>query len=170
MAQSSRGDRPVLDAAPTPRSPSQEAQLDQLLRRKGVTRATPGPMSTGDPVDDLRERFKSDLIPEFQTIADKYSEHGIQMHLDIGAFLRGGTEIIIDVEYETRGARYAGIVLPHQIAFQVTRYTGQAAPAVTSGPTLRIRYLTRRQFREFICERIAEVVRYAIRHDRPGRP
>ncbi|MBN1512975.1 MAG: hypothetical protein JXB13_13250 [Phycisphaerae bacterium] len=170
MSQPSRSNRPVLDAGTTPRPPSQEARLDQLLHRHGGATTPVNPAVTGSPLDALRERFKSDLIPEFQALADKYSEHGIQLHLDIGEFLRGGSELIIDVEFESRGVRYSGIVLPHQIAFQVTQYTGQAAPAVASGPALRIHNLTRRQFREFICERIAEVVRYAVHHDRPAKP
>jgi len=170
MSQPPRSNRPVLDAGTTPRAPSQEARLDQLLRRNGGATTRPSVSATGSPLDALRERFRSDLIPEFQNLADKYSEHGIQLHLDIGEFLRGGSEINIDIEFETRGVRYSGIVLPHQIAFQVTQFTGQSAPAVASGPALRIRNLTRRQFREFICERIAEVVRYAVHHDRSTKP
>ena len=160
----------MLESGSTPRAPSHEARLDQLLRRHGGAATQPSPTATGSPLDALRERFKSDLIPEFQTLADKYSEHGIELHLDIGEFLRGGSEISIDIEFESRGVRYSGIVLPHQIAFQVTQYTGQAAPAVASGPALRIHNLTRRQFREFLCERIAEVVRYAVHHDRSAKP
>ncbi len=170
MSQSSRSNRPVLDSETASRVPNQEARLDQLLRRKGGATAQPVASVGGSPLDVLRERFRSDLIPEFQALADKYSEHGIQLHLDVGAFFRGGNEINIDIEFETRGVRYSGIVLPHQIAFQVTQFTGQSAPAVASGPTLSIRNLTRRQFREFVCERIAEVVRFAYHHDRSVRP
>lgn len=111
----------------------------------------------------LRERFKNDLIPEFQGLAEKYAAEGVTLHMDISLFLSGGHELLIDIQFGNRGFRLLGTVLPNRIAFQKTQFMNNIGAAMTSGPALRTRELTRQEFREFICAHIGELIRTALR-------
>lgn len=164
---------PLRTCKPNPRSPSRtETKLDTLLNRykKRTSEAEPvqPTHAPSDPVENLRERFRTELIPVFQQLADKYASRSIVLHMDVGLFLSGGYELLIDIQFENHGVRLLGTVLPDRIAFQETRYTNNVGPAMTSGPTLRTRGLSGQKFREFICERIGELVRTALRQTTPA--
>lgn len=116
----------------------------------------------------LRERFKDDLIPAFQDLAEKYAADGVTLHMDVALFLSGGHELLIDVQFGNHGIRLLGTVLPNRIAFQKTQYMNNLGAAMTSGPTLRTRDLTREEFREFVCSHISELVRSSLRRNTPN--
>ena len=56
-----------------------------------------------------------------------------------------------------------GEVTPEGIAFHEQRFSNNVAGTVSAGPMLRARNLTGQAFREFLCERITQLVRSAMR-------
>lgn len=172
MPQNDRPVNPPLKTCiPSPGKPqSTEGKLDGLLKR--YRQRLPPPRSKtavdpSDPLEELRERFRIELVPAFLEVVDKYGPQGIQLHLDVGRFLAGGSEILIDIAFESSGIRLLGTVLANRIAFQVTRYTNNVGPAISSGPSLQTRNLSGRRFRDFLCEHISDLVRSALRQARP---
>ncbi len=160
---------PLRVAPPRRARNSVEAKLDTLLGRYNARQAGNRDglgVHSDDPIEQLRDRFRRDFIPVFQDVADKYGPQGIDIHLDVERFLAGGNEILIDVAFERVGVRFLGTVLTHRIAFHEMRYSNNIGPAVTSGPTLRTRELTRERFREFICERISKLIRSVLHQQR----
>jgi hypothetical protein len=176
MPPKNRPSHPESSPLPPPEGPARrdtpEAKLDALLKRynaRQAARAGHAFANSDDPVDQLRERFRHEFIPIFQEVADKYGPHGIDIYLDVEQFFAGGNEIIIDIAFERVGVRLLGTVLSRRIAFHEMRYANNIGPAVASGPTLRTRTLTPKQFREFLCERITELVR-AVLHQQRSNP
>ncbi|UCG15234.1 MAG: hypothetical protein JSV19_08040 [Phycisphaerales bacterium] len=162
---------PLKTCVPFPgKARSTEVKLDGLLQRyrqRVPASRSKTPIDPSDPLEELRERFRIELVPAFLEVVDKYGPQGIQLHLDVGRFLAGGSEILIDIAFESSGIRLLGTVLANRIAFQVTRYTNNVGPAISSGPTLQTRNLSGRRFRDFLCEHISDLVRSALRQARP---
>ena len=116
-----------------------------------------------DPMDRIRELFENELMPAFDELREKYRDKEVSLELDALGLLRGGREIVIDVEYAGIGMRFDGTVMSNVIAFQLTQYSKQDPSGITaSGPTLRIRDLTPDKFRDFTCQRIASLVHAVI--------
>ncbi|MFQ5489298.1 MAG: hypothetical protein ACE5GE_01140 [Phycisphaerae bacterium] len=145
---------------------SAEELLDSLLQ--GQPKAQAGPAVSGAPaamsgLDRLREKMRSELIPAFEELRAKYEDRGVIIALDPERFLAGGVEILIEVKFETFGLRMEGTVTPEGIAFHETRFSDDMLGVVTTGPMLRARNLNGQSFREFMCERVAQLVRSAVR-------
>ena len=83
--------------------------------------------------------------------------------MDAEKFLSGGVEILIEVKFDALGLRMEGTMTSEGIAFHETRVADDMLGVVTTGPMLRARHLTGQLFRDFICERVAQLVRSAAR-------
>jgi hypothetical protein len=59
--------------------------------------------------------------------------------------------------------RLDGTATPSGIAFHETRFSNSVLGVVTTGPMLGARTLSGQTFREFICERVGQLVRSAVR-------
>ncbi|MCH7701853.1 MAG: hypothetical protein IID37_09200 [Planctomycetes bacterium] len=142
-----------------------ETKLDSLLverdeRAKNSSANTDRPVS---PLDRLRNRMISDYCPLVDDLAAKYVTCGIALRMDITDFLSGGRGIDIAIDFQGQGLRLSGIATDVGIAFQETRIHQGIDGTVTSGPMLRTRTLTNDQFRDFICDHIAALVRMVDR-------
>lgn len=144
-----------------------EERLDSLLAQA----AHPAPADTAveaprvDPLDPLRQLFAKEFAAVITDLQTKYRDSGVQIAFDVEKFIRGGRTMTLIVEFCGQGSRLEGTVLNGAIAFQQTRYLQNERSGITgSGPTLRTRDLTPEIFRGFVCERIAALVRSALRH------
>ena len=169
----SRGNKNVdLDALLRRAHPSDvgttgESRLDTLMRqhfrRQAGTSTDNEPARKETPLDRIRSLFEIDLIPAFDALQRKYAADGVRLSLDAGAFLRGGRDITVVIEFAGFGMRFEGTVMPAAIAFRLTRYASDDPAGLTaSGPTLSTRNLDGRVFRDFICDRIASLVQSVV--------
>jgi hypothetical protein len=145
---------------------SGEQQLDALLqaqqRRSGA--AEDGPAQEAlSPLDQLRRQMREQLLPVFNELRGKYEPSGILMAIDADDFLAGGVQLAIEVRYDIHGMRLEGTATPSGIAFHETRFSDNIPGVVTTGPMLSARNLSGQTFREFICDRIGQLVRSALR-------
>lgn len=138
-----------------------ESKLDALLEQHSrseddAAESDPAPVT---PLDRLRRLFDAELIPAFEELQNKYADKALKLTFDASRFLGGGRDITIEIEFAGAGIRLQGTVMPNLIAFQQTRYAEDDPAGLTaSGPTLRTRDLTGETFRDFVCERIANLV------------
>ncbi len=102
-------------------------------------------------------------MPIFVELMEKYSTSGISMHMDASNFLQGGREISFEFGLGEYRAHLLGTVTTEAIAFHETRYNPEVQGELVSGPMLRLRNLTGETFRNFICERLTTLLRYAMR-------
>jgi hypothetical protein len=147
-------------------SASVETTLDELLRlhqQRQADAARAQADSPTDPLEELRRRFRTELVPAIDELAEKYASRGVHLKMDVEDFLRGGSSLCIDIQFEHQGLVLTGTVIPSRIAFQETRYSDDVAGAEMSGPALRTRDLSTGQFREFVCQRIGALVRSVLR-------
>lgn len=114
-------------------------------------------------LDRVREKMRSELMPAFEDLRAKYADRGVLIAMDAEKFLSGGVEILIEVKFDKFGLRMEGTVTSEGIAFHETRVADDILGVVTTGPMLRGRHLTGQMFRDFICERVAQLVRSAAR-------
>lgn len=148
-----------------PAPPSPEQELDSLLGTyQERTQAhneekTPKP----DQIQALREKTIKELIPAFVELVEKYSTVGVSMHMDASDFLEGGREIKFEFGLGDFRMQLSGTVTTEAIAFHETRHSPEMQGELVSGPMLRLRGLTAEVFRSFICQRLALLVRAAIR-------
>ncbi len=157
----------VKGLAPPPKMDCADSRLDSLLVERDEREQNGGagadrPVS---PMDRLRYRMISDFRPLFDDLATKYVDRGIGVQMDIADFLAGGRGINITIDFQGQELRLIGIATDAGIAFQETRIHHGIEETITSGPMLRTRTLTDEQFRDFICDHIAAVVR-AVDRDR----
>jgi hypothetical protein len=145
---------------------SVEDQLDGLLkvekRRQAGDSAAPAEARTS-AVERMRVQMREELIPVFAELQAKYQTAGILMELDASDFLSGGVQLAIEVAYDIYGMRLDGTVTPGGIAFHEARFCNDVPGVVTAGPMLPSRNLSGQTFREFICERIGQLVRSVVR-------
>lgn len=144
-----------------------EQQLDALLslqqkRQSGQEQAQADPELS--PLDQLRRQMRDELMPVFEDLKAKYQEAGILLEMDADDFLSGGVGLLIEVEFDNHGMQLQGTVTPRGIAFQDARYTSNTRSVIGAGPMLLIRSLTGQRFREFLCERISQLVRSVLRN------
>ena len=116
-----------------------------------------------DPLDMLRKIMVSDLIPTFAELVDKYAPMGVSMRMDASKLLAGGREVTFDFAVGDDRSTLVGTVTSEAIAFHETRYVAGTSGGLTSGPMLRLRQLDRSTFRAFVCERLATLMRSALR-------
>ena len=149
--------------APKP-EPTSEDDLDSLIKilkrreEEGVQGHT-----RKDPLQTLREMMINDLVTVFVEIVEKYSKAGISMQMDASSFLEGGREIRFEFGLGEYRSLLQGTVTAEAIAFHETRYSPDFHGELTAGPMIRLRYLNADTFREFICERLATLLRTATR-------
>ena len=144
---------------------SAEQQLDALLSLRDQ-RATDAGQRQDDAkvsaLDELRAQMRQELIPVFEDLQNKYEPAGILIAMDASKFLAGGVELVIEVQYERYGMRLVGTATPDGFAFHEARFSNDVPGVMTTGPMLRARTLTGTTFRDFICERVAQLVRLGV--------
>ncbi len=143
-----------------------EEQLDGLIalheKRRSQEEAAPEPAKPS-PIELLRAQMSGELIQVFENLRTKYEPSGIFIEMDAQNLLSGGVGVVIDVEYDIYAMRMEGTATDEGIAFQETRFSNNVRGVVTAGPMLRSRNLTGQQFRNFVCERITQLIRSAMR-------
>jgi len=147
-----------------------ESELDALVnaldeRRKSVDAETPG--RTVDPIHALRELTLRELVPVFVELVEKYSKSGIAMQMDASSLLEGGREIKFEFGIGEYRVQLQGTVTSDAIAFHEVRYAPDIHGQLLAGPMLRLKQLNAKTFREFVCERLAILLRSASRRKGP---
>ena len=143
-----------------------EANLDTLLatiqereRKAREAASKPAP----DPVQSLRELVVQELIPVFVELVEKYSEHGISMQMDASSLLEGGRELAFEFGLGSCRMQLQGTVTQDSIAFHEVRHSSEVQGQLMAGPMLRQRNLDANSFREFVCDRLTMLLRFAGR-------
>lgn len=149
-----------------PRPQTSEAQLDTLLatiqeRDRKAREAASQPVV--DPIQTLRELVVQQLIPVFVELVEKYSEHGISMQMDASNLLEGGRELAFEFGLAGCRMQLQGTVTQDSIAFHEVRHSTEVQGQLMAGPMLRMRHLDANTFREFICDRLTMLLRFAGR-------
>jgi hypothetical protein len=148
-----------------PKGRPQAADLDTLIAmyQERKARAARDPDPKPDPIEKLRTQMMSELIPTFNAVAVKYAPAGFTMRLDAMDFLAGQRELRLDLTFGDARHELIGTITPEFIAFQEVHYEGDVTGQIRSGPSIRLRTLTADGFRDFLCERLAMMVRTALR-------
>lgn len=144
-----------------------EKELDALIVSLNERRHNASGQSTTlqlDRVQALRDLTLKALIPVFVELAEKYAESSITMQMDASSFLQGGRELKFEFCLGEYRSELLGTVTADAIAFHETRYSPDVHGELVSGPMLRLRNLTGDTFRNFVCDRVATLVRAAMRH------
>lgn len=163
-------DSPI-QAGPAPKGKSAESQLDSLLdslKKKAEAEARQVGEATDllvvrDPLQTLREVTVNELVPVFVALVDKYSRAGLAMQMDASNLLEGGREIRFEFSLGDHRLQLSGTATSEGIAFQQARYSPDFHGELSAGPMLRLRHLNATTFREFVCDRLAFLVRSATR-------
>ena len=143
-----------------------EANLDSLLtiieerERKAREAAT---KSAPDPIQLLRELVVQELIPVFVELVEKYSPRGITMQMDASNLLEGGRELAFEFSMAGCRIQLQGTVTQDSIAFHEVRHSPEVHGQLMAGPMLRFRHLDASSFREFVCDRLTVLLRFASR-------
>lgn len=145
-----------------------ESDLDSLLTTMRQQEAHKpktggGPTAAEARLQALREQIVRDFVPVFQELMEKYTGNGIVMDMDASVFLEGGREIRMEFAFGEYRSVLVGTVTPEAVAFHETRYTPEMRGELVSGPALRLRQLNEQTFREFVCERLALLLRTAMK-------
>jgi len=151
------------------RGQSKEQEVDALLagiREERLREHRDGSPTEPDRIERLRTMTADEFIPAFNQLKEKYAAADIEMELDATNFLQGGREISLIFGMGEFGTKLVGTVISEGIAFHETRYTPGLRGQVLSGPMLRVRTLTADVFKDFVCERLAILLR-AVTHGRP---
>jgi len=147
-----------------PPKKTSEERLDALLDLREKRRAEKDAARSGQKVSQverLRQQMRAELVPVFEDLRQKYESAGVFMELDAEGFLAGGVNVMIDIEFDVHAMRLEGTVTEEGIAFQEARYSNNVRGVVTAGRMLRGRALTAHEFRDFLCDRISQLVRSA---------
>lgn len=146
------------------RGRDQEGTLDALLvaYQEKRERERETVVQQQDPIDELRVRMTQELIPAFRELAEKYAERGVSLKLDASLFLSGERELQVELAFDGIRVELHGTVTTEAIAFRQIRYEGDLGGQLASGPALRVRTLDASRLREFVCERLAMLVRSAL--------
>lgn len=139
-----------------------EEELDSLIRVMEERGKTP-PAVGSDPLHQLRKLTISEFVPVFVELVEKYSAVGISMQMDASNFLEGGREIRFEFGLGEYRFQLHGTVTIEGIAFHETRYCPDVHGELTTGPMLRVRGLNGEVFRDFVCGRLAHLIRTAMR-------
>ncbi len=170
----SRSYKELVDrATPPPQIPRRvEDELDALIavmQERERERADPDDSDKHDPIQDLRDLTRNEFITIFMDLMEKYSQAGISMVMDASSFLEGGREIKFEFGLGECRMSLHGTVTTEGIAFHESRYAPDVRGELTSGPMLRLRHLDGKVFRDFLCERLAILIRTAMRQNTTPR-
>jgi hypothetical protein len=143
---------------------SAESQLDKLLaaveeRKVRETEIKP----PAEPIQLLREKIVSEMIPVFVELVEKYSSNGISMQMDASSLLEGGRELVFEFGMGDFRIQLQGTVTNDSIAFHEVRNSPDVQGQLMAGPMLRLRHLDADAFREFVCDRLTVLLRFAVR-------
>lgn len=157
--------RPAARLPGVPVRASAADELDQLLKKVAAP-ASSGLKTDGsgavDPVEALRQLVATEIQPAVQRLAEKYAAAGIEISLDASKFLACGREFSLNLARQAYRTRLDGTVTLDLIAFLETRYTPVCDGHLIRGPSLRIRGLTAATFEEFVCQRLALLVKSVL--------
>ncbi len=142
-----------------------EQELDTLVNglQERKRNAVRNGLVRTDPFQALRESMLKEFIPIFVELVEKYSESGISLQMDASSFLEGGRELRFEFGAGEHRIHLQGTVTTEAIAFHETRFSPDVQGELVSGPMLRLHNLTGEVFRDFVCRRLAVLVRAAIR-------
>lgn len=120
--------------------------------------ATGGP----DRLSRLRALIVEELIPAFDELKEKYAASEVFLEMDASSFLDGGREMIFQFQVGDCQTKLAGTVTSEAIAFHETTSAPDMEGELASGPMLRLHRLNARTFKEFICERLAGLLKIVL--------
>lgn len=150
---------------PPPPPRSLETDLDKLIscmKQRERREAEPKPKDR-DRIQELRELMVRELVSVFVGLMEKYRDDGISMEMDASNFLEGGREIRFDFALKEFRIQLLGTVTTEAIAFHETRHFPDVRGELVSGPMLRLRSINAKTFRDFVCERLAVLIRAVMR-------
>ncbi|MBI1825338.1 MAG: hypothetical protein HY287_13720 [Planctomycetes bacterium] len=145
---------------------SAENDLDALLNSYRQKSAEPGAGEAAmvqDPIQALREQIIRDLIPCFLELVEKYCRSGVQLQMDASNLLDGGRELKFEFSLGDYRSELQGTVTTDVIAFHEVRSAPDIHGQLLAGPMLRLKQLSPKTFREFVCERLALLLKQASR-------
>lgn len=116
-----------------------------------------------DPLQILREQMVREFVPIFVELVEKYSKTGIAMHMDASNLLEGGREIHFEFGLGSVRIELQGTVTSDSIAFHEVRHAPQIEGQLVAGPMLRLKTLSAQTFRDFVCARLALLLKLATR-------
>lgn len=133
-----------------------------------------GPSAVGgglDRIQRLRELTVAELIPAFDELREKYASFDVILEMDASSFLAGGREIGFQFQVGDYRTKLAGTVTAEAVAFHETRFAPDRNGELASGPMLRLHRLNAKAFKEFICERLAVLLKIVLsQHQSGSRP
>ncbi len=143
-----------------------EGELDRLLQlmeqRRNDDRSQ-RIQDRADPIQLLRQFTIKELVPAFVELVEKYSKSGMAMHMDASNLLEGGRDMRFEFALAEHRIELQGTVTTDAIAFHELRTSPHVQGQMIAGPMLRLKQLTPDTFREFICARLAQLIRFASR-------
>lgn len=148
------------------RSPAEE--VDRLIRKlHDGTREQGGadPEFPPSPIDQLRRLARDELIPTFHALAVQYAASDIAMTIDASNFLAGGRTLRMTFRHGEFRSELEGTVTEDCVAFVEVKYSPVCQGHLGDGPALRLRRLNQETFRDFVCHRLALLLRAALRGD-----
>jgi hypothetical protein len=151
---------------PPQREKAVESELDVLLARMEERQrqaASAGPSAQRDPVETVREFVQREFRSVFEEVAGKYAAKGITMQVDVANLLSGGRNLQLEFAFREYRSVLLGTVTPDAVAFEERRFAPNVNGELVSGPSLRIRGLNAATLREFLCERLAILLKTALR-------
>jgi len=111
----------------------------------------------------LREKTVKELVPVFVELVEKYGQTGVAMQMDASNLLEGGRELSFEFAFGAFRMELQGTVVTDSIAFHEVRHAPDLQGQMVAGPMLRLKTLSAKTFREFICGRIMVLIRLANR-------
>ncbi len=151
---------------PVPVEQTTENDLDRLLttiaeraRRDNVQKTAP----KLDPLILLRDKVVKELVPTFVELVEKYGQGGVAMQMDASNLLEGGRELNFEFAFSGHRMELQGTVVTDAIAFHEVRHAPDLQGQMVAGPMLRLKTLSCKTFREFVCGRIMVLIRLAHR-------
>ncbi len=167
-SRQSSGYQQLVEKTRLPEVPAKniEEDLDALVnsledRQNGGT--ADGPVRSSDPIHALRELTVGELVPVFVELVEKYSKSGISLQMDASSLLEGGREMKFEFGIGEHRVQLQGTVTSDAIAFHEVRYAPEIDGQLVAGPLLRLKQLNAKTFRDFICERLAVLLRSVVR-------
>jgi len=150
---------------PTPQRTA-ERNLDSLLdafeQREQAAKPNTKPAAP-DPIGLLREMVVTELVPTFVELVEKYARPGISLQMDASSLLEGGREIRFEFAVGPYRSQLQGTVTADAVAFHEVRFAPDVDGQLAAGPMLRLKQLNAKTFREFVCERLAILLRASQR-------
>ena len=143
-------------------------QLQQQQEAERAAQQNRAQAARPDPREVLRRQMREELIPAFEELKSKYGAQSVGMKMDASDFLGGGRAITFEFSVSSHVMRLKGSVVEGRIAFSEFRSKGAEPGVLTGGPMLLTRTLTADTFREFVCERVGQLVRSILRQSRGG--